>query len=58
MSITRKLLKKKPKGGAIVIALPEGVVEVASDDIKESERIVKRMLKHIKAQEKPQNYIR
>lgn len=50
--------KKRMYGGAITIVLPEGVVEVASDNIKESERIVKSMLKHIKVPEKPQSYIR
>ena len=54
----RKPLRRMPYGGAITVAVPEGVVEVASDDIKESERIVKSMLKRIKVQEKPQNYIR
>jgi hypothetical protein len=50
--------RKRTYGGAITIAVKEGVVEVASDNIKESERIVKSMLKHIKVPEKPQNYIR
>ena len=54
----RKPLRRMPYGGAITVAVPEGVVEVASDNIKESERIVKSMLKRIKVQEKPQNYIR
>ena len=49
---------KRMYGGAITVAIPEGVVEVASDNIKESERIAKSMLKRIKVPEKPQNYIR
>jgi len=56
--MNRKPIGKRTYRGAITIVVPEGVVEVASDSIKESERIVKSMLKRIKVQEKPQSYIR
>lgn len=50
-------MKKKCRG-AITIAIPEGVIEVASDSIKESERIAEKMLRSIKTPKKPETYIR
>lgn len=57
--MARKLIGRRKKcGGAITIAIPEGVIEVASDSIQESERIAEKMLRSIKAPKKQETYIR
>lgn len=51
--------KMRRKCGGVISVATEGVViEVGSDDIKESERIVKGILERFKAPKNSANYIR
>lgn len=54
-----KLVRRRRKcGGAITVATEGMVIEVGSDNIRESERIVKSMLESLKEPKKQVTYIR
>ena len=55
--MNQKRIGKRTYGGAITVVVPEGVVEVASDNLKESERIANSMLEKIKSPKTKPSYI-